>query len=124
MECYTVETPTGSRYEKHAVNEFSSARKRMSAVFRDPDGRYVVLASADMMMAQNCGVEIPREADGHMQNFAVDGLRTLVVGRKYLTDDEFREWKVEYDAAKNDIVGASRGEKAAERVEQGMGTSA
>ena len=123
MECYTVETPTGEQvYEKHAVNEFSSARKRMSAVFRDPDGRYVVLAKgADMMMAQNCGVEIPREADGHMQNFAVDGLRTLVVGRKYLTDDEFREWKVEYDAAKNEIEEREAWlEKAAESVEQGM----
>ena len=123
VECYTVETPTGEQvYEKHAVNEFSSARKRMSAVFRAPDGQYMVLAKgADMMMAQNCGVEIPREADGHMQNFAVDGLRTLVVGRKELTDDEFREWKAEYDAAKNDIVEREpRLEAAAERVEQGM----
>ena len=47
------------------------------------DGQYMVLAKgADMMMAQNCGVQIPDEANEHMQNFAVDGLRTLVVGRK------------------------------------------
>ena len=63
-------------YEKLAVNEFTSTRKRMSVVFKTPEGGYVVYAKgADMMMELDCGVAIPDEAKDYMQDFAVDGLR-------------------------------------------------
>jgi phospholipid-transporting ATPase len=109
-------------YEKLAVNDFTSTRKRMSAVFKTPEGKYVVFAKgADMMMELNCGVDIPAVAKQHMQGFAVDGLRTLVIACKPLAESEFLEWKQEYDAAKNDILNRSeRLAKAAERVEMGM----
>ena len=94
----------------------------MSAVFKTPDGKHVVYAKgADMMMAQNCGVEIPAVAARHMQEFAVAGLRTLVVARKEISALEFRQWKQQYDDAKKDLV--NRGERlaeAAEKLERGM----
>lgn len=85
----------------------------MSAVFRTPDGDYVVYAKgADMMMAQDCGVAIPVDAARHMQDFAVAGLRTLVVARKEIKESFFLDWKQQYDDAKNDIK--NRDQKLAE----------
>lgn len=69
-ERYHIEIGAGREevYDKLAVNEFTSTRKRMSAVFKTSEGRCVVYAKgADMMMELDCGVTIPDDAKEHMQ---------------------------------------------------------
>ena len=78
----------------YGVNGLTSARKRMSIVMRSPSGEFVLFAKgADMMMSTDCGVIIPEYAQEHLQAFAVDGLRTLVVGQKQLTRAEFEHYE-------------------------------
>ena len=106
VERYHIRIRDGAEeiYEVHGVNAFTSTRKRMSIVVRAPDGRYILYAKgADMMMTADCGVAIPTAAQRHLQAFAVEGLRTLVVGRKVLSHAQFRAWQAGRAAAQRDI---------------------
>ena len=96
VDCYHMGVRGGAEgvWEVHGVNGFTSTRKRMSLVVKEPSGQYVLYAKgADMMMANDCQVAIPPTAKEHLQAFAVDGLRTLVVAKKQLSEGEFAEWK-------------------------------
>lgn len=37
--------------------------------------------------------------DAHLEAYAASGLRTLVMGRRLVPEEEFNEWMVEYNAA-------------------------
>jgi magnesium-transporting ATPase (P-type) len=87
-------------YEVHGVHAFTSTRKRMSLVLRAPDGQYWLYAKgADMMMVADCDVVIPAVAHTHMQSFAAQGLRTLVVAQKRLSASQFQRWRSAMDEA-------------------------
>ena len=78
---------------------FNSDRKRMSVVARNPNTKQYVLMTkgADSMM-------LPLVSDSpHKQklastlyNFAVEGLRTLVMGQRVMADNEFLQWFAEW----------------------------
>ena len=113
-----------------ATNKFDSTRKRMSILLRSPPefGSCAVLLckgadtamldpevtassqtlykeSNDMRqdsefeMAQMLGIE------SHLGEFASEGLRTLVLGVRFLTDEQCDEWLSEYNAAATAIKG-------------------
>ncbi|KAK5165715.1 drs2 neo1 protein [Saxophila tyrrhenica] len=57
----------------------------------------------------------------HLENFATDGLRTLVFAQKELTEDEYASWKQLYQDATTALLNRQeRIEAAGEVVEQGM----
>jgi phospholipid-transporting ATPase len=87
---------------------FTSKRKRMSVIIRDIDGALRVLTKgADSVM-------IPRLASGqsnilsttdqHMQQYALEGLRCLLVGYKEITNEEYTQWSVKYNNASTNLV--------------------
>ncbi|GMF10035.1 unnamed protein product [Phytophthora lilii] len=101
-KCYTIVN----------VNEFNSTRKRMSVVAVNEDTReYVVYCKgADNMMLERAATGTS-DSDtaahsrlvGHLKNYAREGLRTLVLGRRVLTTEEYKEYNDAYVAASTSL---------------------
>ena len=89
-------------YELLQVCEFTSARKRMSTVVREPSGRIVVYCKgADTVM-------LPRLSPAcahvdatlqHLEAYASEGLRTLCVAMRVLDAAEYEAWARRYEQA-------------------------
>jgi magnesium-transporting ATPase (P-type) len=107
----------GRDVQKGEVNEFNSTRKRMSIVVRlpaemmgpgEPEKILLLAKGADMMMERDCNVAIPDWARSHLKSFAMEGLRTLVVGEKELTEAQYAEWQSMRKAAEEDLENQDR----------------
>lgn len=115
--------PERREYTILNVNEFNSSRKRMSIVCVNREGEYVLYCKgADNMMLARAKVDAYTAAvNDHLRIFAGEGLRTLVLGRRVLTEDEYRTYNDKYvDAAtsldnREDMLDA-----AAESIEKDM----
>ena len=89
-------------FEILAVNEFSSARKRMSVVARDArDGSHALfLKGADAVvlerLSESHDAEILDATRAHLDAFARDGLRTLVLSKRALSKPEVDAWLSTY----------------------------
>jgi len=92
-------------YEIFAVIPFDSTRKRMSVVVKTPTDKYIVFSKgADNIMlalATNYGGEnITHDLlDEHLDVFASEGLRTLVLSYRVLSEGDFSAWFKSYKAA-------------------------
>lgn len=88
-------------YETLAVVEFSSSRKRMSIVVKDPNGRHVLFTKgADNVILNRLrrdAVSATEQTKKLLTDFASEGLRTLVFARTELNKDSFLNWKRKYD---------------------------
>ncbi|KAJ1820757.1 phospholipid transporting ATPase [Coemansia sp. RSA 2598] len=96
-----------------ATLEFTSARKRMSVIVRDEDGRILLLCKgADSVILErikdNQG-ELRQATLDDLELFANHGLRTLCLGHRFLDEAEYSQWKSDYDRAM-----ASLGDREAE----------
>jgi len=73
-------------YELFNIIEFSSARKRMSVIVKTPEGDIVCMtkgADSIMIPRLNPGQnELIKETLVHLENFANEGLRTLILAEK------------------------------------------
>ena len=90
-----------SRYEIAAVIDFTSARKRMSVIVRNPDNSLTLYSKgADSVMFSllSPGQNI-EETQNCVDDFARMGLRTLVMAKRNISNEEFNEWKAQYDRA-------------------------
>eukprot|EP00850_Spirogloea_muscicola_P025901 SM004732S16635 [mRNA] locus=s4732:301:1074:- [translate_table: standard] len=87
------------RYELLATLEFSSARKRMSVVVRDPSGALLLLAKgADSVVMERLAPEPPagdyrRATLRHMADYGQAGLRTLCLAYRPLDAAEYASWQ-------------------------------
>ncbi|KAJ5339437.1 hypothetical protein N7452_006165 [Penicillium brevicompactum] len=110
-------------YELLAVCEFNSTRKRMSTIFRCPDGKVrIYCKGADTVILERLHPDNPTvEATlQHLEEYASDGLRTLCLAMREIPEDEFQQWNQIFDRA-NTTVGGNRSEeldKAAELIER------
>lgn len=91
-------------YELLTVNEFSSARKRMSVIVRrESDGQVLMLAKgADSIMFERARAgqeEIKEQTDAALEEFANKGLRTLCLGGKELTHEYYEDWSHRFHKA-------------------------
>ena len=109
-------------YELLAVCEFNSTRKRMSTIFRCPDGKIrIYCKGADTVILERLARENPvvDVTLQHLEDYATEGLRTLCLAMREVPDQEFREWQQVFDKAAT-TVGGNRAEeldKAAEIIE-------
>jgi P-type E1-E2 ATPase len=83
-------------WEYLAIIPFSSDRKRMSIVVREPKTNRLVIMSkgADSIMkpllsSTSKNVETLQD---QLDGFAMEGLRTLVMAQKYIDESEFNSW--------------------------------
>ena len=109
-------------YELLAVCEFNSTRKRMSAIFRCPDGKIrCYTKGADTVILERLGKDNPMvEATlQHLEEYASEGLRTLCLAMREIPEDEFRRWHQIFEKANTTVSGnrAEEVDKAAEIIE-------
>ncbi|KAI5294806.1 hypothetical protein KEM52_003142, partial [Ascosphaera acerosa] len=110
-------------YELLAVCEFNSTRKRMSTIFRCPDGKIrIYCKGADTVILERLNKHNPTvEATlQHLEEYASDGLRTLCLAMREIPEAEFREWWDVFDKAQTTVSGSRQDEvdKAAELIEK------
>lgn len=109
-------------YELLAVCEFNSTRKRMSTIFRCPDGKIrIYCKGADTVILERLAKENPMVdvTLQHLEDYATEGLRTLCLAMREVSEQEFQEWRQIFDKAAT-TVGGNRAEeldKAAEIIE-------
>lgn len=111
-----------SEFELLAVCEFNSTRKRMSAIFRCPDGKIrCYCKGADTVILERLGGDNPfvEVTLQHLEEYAAEGLRTLCLAMRDVSEEEYREWRQVYDEAATTVGGnrADELDKASELIE-------
>lgn len=84
--------------------EFNSTRKRMSAILRMPDGKIVLFCKgADSIIYSRLKrgeqAELRKVTAEHLEMFAREGLRTLCIAQREISEEEYHKWNVEHDIA-------------------------
>ena len=109
-------------YELLAVCEFNSTRKRMSTIYRCPDGKVrCYCKGADTVILERLGKENPivEATLQHLEEYATEGLRTLCLAMREIPEDEFQQWWQIFEKASTTVSGnrAEELDKAAELIE-------
>lgn len=85
--------------------DFTSERKRMSVIVRDPQTNKITLycKGADSIILSRIAKngqnseEISKSKE-HLKIFSKEGLRTLCVAKAEIDEDKFREWLSKYQS--------------------------
>ena len=120
----SVQIADGPELEYEVLNicEFNSTRKRMSAILRCPDGKIrIYCKGADTVILERLAPYNPfvEATTQHLEDYATDGLRTLCLAMREISEEEYVQWAAVYDRAATTIN--NRGlelEKAAELIEK------
>lgn len=110
-------------YELLAVCEFNSTRKRMSTIYRCPDGKVrVYCKGADTVILErlhsdNPSVEVTLQ---HLEEYASEGLRTLCLAMREVPEEEYQQWIQIHENAATTVGGNRQDEldKASELIEK------
>ncbi|KAI1392437.1 phospholipid-translocating P-type ATPase [Hypoxylon trugodes] len=106
------------------IIEFNSSRKRMSAIIKMPDGRIVLFCKgADSIIysrlkrGEQAGLR--KTTAEHLEMFAREGLRTLCIAQRVLSEQEYLEWRKEHDKAATAMQDREEKlEEVADKIEQ------
>jgi phospholipid-transporting ATPase len=95
-------------FQIKAIIEFTSERKRMSVILFDPESEkyYIVTKGADSVVLPLCSNPI-NAAERCVEEFSIEGLRTLCFAKKELDSELFESWFEEWNQASN-IIGPQR----------------
>ncbi|ALC48588.1 CG9981 [Drosophila busckii] len=106
------------QYERLQVLEFSSERKRMSVIVRDAQGIiWLYSKGAETSILPRCLPQgLITETDAQITQYAQQGLRTLAVARRILTEAEFMAFAEACRAANTEL--SNRKELLAECYER------
>ncbi|KAJ7424453.1 phospholipid-transporting ATPase FetA-like protein [Pitangus sulphuratus] len=107
-------------YKLLAILDFNNVRKRMSVIVQSPEGDLTLYCKgADTILYEllNSSCEsLKEETTEHLNEFAGEGLRTLVVAYKNLEKDYFQDWIRRHHEASTALEG--REEKLSELYEE------
>ncbi|KAK6943357.1 hypothetical protein RJ641_024459 [Dillenia turbinata] len=99
------------RLDVLGLHEFDSVRKRMSVVIKFPNGSVKVLVKgADTSILSILdedtirGNHLKCATQGHLKEYSSEGLRTLVVAARDLSDAELEEWQSRYEDASTSLT--------------------
>ena len=88
------------------VCAFNSTRKRMSVIVRDPSGKIILMCKgADSVIMERLS-ESSRNGDvlsktqDYVDEYAEEGLRTLFLAERVISEEEYEKWNAEAQAAK------------------------
>ncbi|KAH3671997.1 hypothetical protein WICMUC_004504 [Wickerhamomyces mucosus] len=111
-------------YQLLNICEFNSTRKRMSAIFRYPDGTIRLFCKgADTVILERLSEDNPYVAatTRHLEDYAVEGLRTLCIATKAIPEDQYQNWLKIYEAAATSMEDrAQKVDDAAELIEKDL----
>ncbi|KAG7476520.1 hypothetical protein MATL_G00083880 [Megalops atlanticus] len=98
-----VEMGVQRSYDLLAILDFNNVRKRMSVIVRSPEGKLSLYCKgADTIVYERLHRSCNKLMDvttEHLNEFAGEGLRTLVLAYKDLDEDYFQEWKQRHHEA-------------------------
>ncbi|KAF8967406.1 hypothetical protein BGZ46_000170 [Entomortierella lignicola] len=114
-------------YKVLNILEFNSNRKRMSIILRPPEGGIVLVCKgADSVIYErldNADEQSKLREDTllDLERFANEGLRTLCLAYRKISEEEYANWVVEYDEACNTIHNRDENiENACEVIEHSL----
>ncbi|KAG0021960.1 hypothetical protein BGZ80_001337 [Entomortierella chlamydospora] len=114
-------------YKVLNILEFNSNRKRMSIILRPPEGGIVLVCKgADSVIYErldNADEQSKLREDTllDLERFANEGLRTLCLAYRKISEEEYKEWVVEYEEACNTIHNRDENiENACEGIEHSL----
>lgn len=118
----------GQEQEYNVLNilEFNSTRKRMSSIIRMPDGKIILFCKgADSIIYSRLKkgeqAELRKETAEHLEMFAREGLRTLCVAQRELTEEEYQKWNVDHELAAAAVQDReTKLEEVADRIERDL----
>jgi len=89
-------------YEVLANFPFSSETKRMGIILRNRETNKIIffLKGAETVMKPTVRPSQRATVDEACENLAMDGLRTLVISQKLLSQQYYEDWNKKYMAAK------------------------
>lgn len=90
------------KYQLLNVIEFDSARKRMSVIVRTPDNKIMVVCKgADSIIEKRLrpGQSCLEPTKAFLEDYAKEGLRTLLIAYKYVDEAFYQNWNKKYQAA-------------------------
>lgn len=98
------------RFSLLGLHEFDSDRKRMSVMIRCPDETirlFVKGADSSMfeVLEKPMDLDILHGTETNLHSYSSIGLRTLVVGMRELSTNDFQEWKISYENASTALYG-------------------
>ena len=109
-------------YQVLNICEFNSTRKRMSAILRCPDGKIrIYCKGADTVILERLARDNPFVdlTTQHLEDYATEGLRTLCLAMREISEEEYRQWSAIYNNAATLINGRAEAlDKAAELIEK------
>ncbi|KAJ3328024.1 hypothetical protein HDU76_010729, partial [Blyttiomyces sp. JEL0837] len=100
------------KYELLNLIDFSSDRKRMSVIVRTREGKIhlyckgadnIILGRLDKADQVYNSIEVVRKAEESLQHFSEFGLRTLMMGYRELTEEEYEKFKRDHDIAETSL---------------------
>ncbi|KAL7392859.1 hypothetical protein ABVT39_002674 [Epinephelus coioides] len=121
----TTEMGRPVTYALLAILDFNNIRKRMSVIVRNPEGRIrLYCKGADTVLLERlhpCNQELMNITSDHLNEYAADGLRTLALAYRDLSEDEWEAWSESHRCA--DKAASCREDRLAaayEQIEQDM----
>ncbi|KAJ7039124.1 calcium transporting ATPase [Mycena alexandri] len=106
------------------VCEFNSTRKRMSTVVRMPNGKIKIYCKgADTVILERLSKNQPYTEKTliHLEDYATEGLRTLCLAYRDISEQEYKQWAAIYDQAAATINGRGDAlDQAAELIEKDL----
>uniref|UniRef100_A0A667YQF3 Phospholipid-transporting ATPase n=1 Tax=Myripristis murdjan TaxID=586833 RepID=A0A667YQF3_9TELE len=112
-------------YTLLAILDFNNIRKRMSVIVRNPEGRIrLYCKGADTLLFERlhpCNQELMNITSDHLNEYAADGLRTLALAYRDLSEEEWEAWSESHRCAgKATDCREDRLAAAYEQIEQDM----
>ncbi|XP_016314910.1 phospholipid-transporting ATPase ID-like isoform X2 [Sinocyclocheilus anshuiensis] len=99
----TQELGKAVTYTLLAILDFNNIRKRMSVIVRNPEGRIrLYCKGADIVLFErlhSCSHELMNITSDHLNEYAGDGLRTLAVAYRDLSEEQWEEWSERFRGA-------------------------
>ena len=124
----TIAAGGGTSYEEKwkllEVFEFSSDRKRMSVIVRDPTGQLRLFCKgADTVIFErlrkpesDAELQMRNTTLENLRTFAAEGLRTLCIAETDISEKQYQEWAPTYKAATEAVGGKEEKEAAAQAL--------
>ncbi|KAJ3215202.1 Phospholipid-transporting ATPase IA [Clydaea vesicula] len=91
------------------ILEFSSKRKRMSVIYRFPDGKIILICKgADSVIIDRLDAVFRKQGQSkelfttsleHVSRFATEGLRTMLYATKEISETDYEVWSTKYKEA-------------------------
>ena len=92
------------KYEKLQIIEFSSDRKRETIIVKNPDGKIILYCKGadsiiEQRLSKKSNKEILTQCKYYVDKFSAQGLRTLFIAMKVLSENEYKSFEKDLNEA-------------------------